>query len=277
MYEDYRLSEDLIARLKSLEAWKEDVETRETLPKRLGNMIAFHLGLPGLRGFWPFSSFDSASLAQDLSGQGRHLTRSGATYNYIAPIPTILLQSNQSRHFSRADEAGLDITGTESVVSTSWRGLTLGIWVRPTSAGIGTGLTQHYIGKWHTPSNRSYTIVKNSNDTVGFSVSNAGTANDCAATTSFTLEANKWYHLVGRFTPSTGVDLFVNGVKTAYNSGSPPASIFSGTADLNIGASQNGTASFADCYASMAFLCAMQLSDAYVIPLHNHSRRLFGV
>lgn len=239
--------------------------------------ISAHLALPGLRGLWPMSSVNESGNVLDLSGQGRHLTRSGATYNYIRLVPTVLLQSNQSRYFSRADEAGLDIAGTESIVSSAFRGLTLGIWVRPLAAGIGTGLDQHYIGKWHTPNNRSYTIVKNANDTVAFAVSNAGTANDCAATMSFTLETNKWYHLIGRFTPSTKVDLFVNGVKTEYNSGSPPASIFSGTADLNIGASQNGTASYADCYASLAFLCAMQLSDAIIEGLFQRSRALFGV
>lgn len=39
-----------------------------------GNIVSMNLGYPGLRGYWPMSSFDENSSAYDLSGQNRTLT-----------------------------------------------------------------------------------------------------------------------------------------------------------------------------------------------------------
>ena len=41
-----------------------------------GNIMSMNLGLPGLRGFWPFSSVDESGDIYDLSGQSRTMTNS---------------------------------------------------------------------------------------------------------------------------------------------------------------------------------------------------------
>lgn len=41
-----------------------------------GNIISMNLGLPALRGYWPFSSVDENNDIYDLSGQGRTMTNS---------------------------------------------------------------------------------------------------------------------------------------------------------------------------------------------------------
>ena len=40
------------------------------------NIMSMNLGLPGLRGFWQFSSVDESGDIYDLSGQSRTMTNS---------------------------------------------------------------------------------------------------------------------------------------------------------------------------------------------------------
>jgi hypothetical protein len=235
-----------------------------------------YLALPALRGSWPFSSFDQTGVAYDLSGQGRTLTAVGPPeYNYHNLAPYVDFDGAND-YLSRADEAGLDITGLETVVAAGARGLTIGGWFWTDTLAYG-GTTRGFIGKYLTAGNqRSYMLafddVLNS---PRFIVSVDGTAT--VSVLGMTMATNAWYCIIGRFIPSTELKIWVNG-ETATNAVGIPAQIFPSAADLNVGAYNNGAAANRlDGRASMCFLCAAALSDAIVGQIYQQSRAMFGV
>jgi hypothetical protein len=228
------------------------------------------LALPGLRGFWPMSSIDESGNTYDLSNQGRTLTYNGnPTYNYAGLAPYIDFDGTGD-FLSRADEAGLDITGTETYVASAVRGLTLGGWFQANQAGATDGL----LSKWDTGANqRSYLVVHNATNNLEFNISTAGTAVSATAISTGTMSVNAWFFSVARFVPSTSVAVYLNNVKTS--SATAIASIFSSSASINIGAVN--AANLLTGRASLCFLCAAALSDAIIGQLYQQSRALMGV
>jgi hypothetical protein len=85
-----------------------------------GNAISYYLGLPGLRAFWPMSSVNETGNVYDLSGQGRTLTNNNAATFGVYGLQSYATFNGVNQYLSRADEAGLDITGE----------LTMGCWIR---------------------------------------------------------------------------------------------------------------------------------------------------
>lgn len=234
------------------------------------------LALPGLRGFWPMSSFDENGDAFDLSGQGRILTYNGnPTYNFDGLVPYIDLDGTGD-YLSRADEAGLDILGTESYVAPAVRGLTLGGWFWPdTLSGPSHGL----IGKWNSASQRAYLLLADVVATMArpaFMISDDGSWNAghyCTIPHTETI-IQAWGFIIGRLNTSTNtIAAFLNGTKVQaacnYN-------IFNSTADLAVGALHGGTDLFTG-RASMCFLCAAALSDSVIGALFQQTRAMYGV
>lgn len=231
------------------------------------------LVLLGLRGFWPFSSFNESGNAYDLSGQGRTLTmQNDPAYNYYNLAPYVDLDGSND-WFDRTDEVGLDISGTEIFVTGTVQGLTIGGWFWTDTLGV----TKGFAAKWNDSgvNQRAYLLyLQGSTNTARFAVSTDGTA--IAAVTGASISASNWYFIVGRFTTSTDVEIFVNG--TWYSLGSGPATVFDSNADLNIGAYNNGQASTRlNGRASLCFLCAAALPDAVVGSLWHQTRAMFGV
>lgn len=243
------------------------VERLETIEysRLLGDVIGSHLALPELRAFWPFSSINESGNPIDLSGQARTLTNNGTTARAVLSgfTPYADLDGTND-YFSRADEAGLDITGA----------LTMGGWFWSDATAPGTIF--QLFGKWGdvAVNQRSY-IIYNINDTVlHFAISSTG-ANSPGITSSVAYTTGVWRYVIGRFTPSTEIAIFDNGTKTT-NTSSIPASIFNSTAQLDLGR-YPGHASFHNGRMTLAFMCAAALSDDLITSLFNQSRVFFGV
>lgn len=230
--------------------------------------------LVGLRGVWPMSSVDNTGAVYDLSGQGRTLSYNGnPIFAFTGLYPSISMDG-AGDYLSRADEAGLDITGTESVIWSNQRGLTLGGWFNFNT--LAPGATIGLIGKWNgTGNQRSYQMFfDDATNSIYLDVSTDGTAVvDCQGDV---VAVSQWYFLVGRFTPSTELAVFVNGSKQTNTVGIP-ASIYSGTANFNIGAYANGGSGQLNGFASICFLCASALSDTIIKSLYHFTRPLFGI
>ena len=224
--------------------------------------------LPGLRGFWPISAIQSNGDAFDQSGNGRLLTYNGnPTYNVMGLAPYIDLDG-AGDYLSRADEAGLDILGTEAYIAPGIQGLTVGGWFNADTLGAGAGL----IGKWTDAVQRAYLIMA-TNAATSFIVS--GTGADQITATTGPLTTGLWYFLAGRFVPGANVDLFVNTVQVA-TAGAPPAAIFNSNAALEIGA-HSGAGNYFHGQASLCFLCAAALSAAEIRVLYHKTKALYGV
>jgi hypothetical protein len=237
-------------------------------------LLAYLQCLPGLVGLWPMSSVQpSTGLAYDLSGQGRNLASNGnPLYNFLANGTPYLDLDGTGDYLSRADEADLDIVGTEACFAAAARGLTLGIWWRPDTQDANY---ETIAGKVDN-GQRAYWIDQNisADPKLRGVVSIDGTAQTIVTSTG-ALTIGAWSFCVMRFTPSTELAVFLNGVKTV-NTTSIPATIFVSTAAFEIGASY-GAANFADAGVSLCFLCANALPDAVIDGIFKRGRGLFGV
>lgn len=236
---------------------------RNLAPSTAWGNLSGLLSLPSLRALWLYGSVDENGNAFDMSGQARTLTNVSSlqygVYNNVVPYA---IHDGAADYLRRADEAGLDITGA----------LTVGCWVRSNDA---PGANERVIGKFNATGNqRAYSLRLGSAPDMAFVVSSNGTATT-TVTSTVTYAADVWFQLVGRYTPSTELAIFVNGTKTVETT-AIPASIFNSTSDFAIGA--NGAAGeVLDGDTAMPFICAAALSDTLIqMLLYHQSRALFG-
>ena len=240
----------------------------------VGESLARYLSIPCLRGYWPLGAHVSGGNAADYSGQARYLTYAGnPTYNVDGLAPYIDMDGTGD-YLSRADEAGLDITGTESYIASAIRGLTFGGWFYLDALVSGRGLASKY--NTSAVNERSYLLqYESGGNTWRCVVSVDGSATTFVDSTVTPATAS-WVFIVGRFDPSTELAIFVNRTKTV-NTTSIPASIYSGAANFVIGAWDNGASGNLDGRASSVFLAASHLSDSWVSALFEQQRSIYGV
>ena len=254
------------------------VDDHETRLKRLESIergvIHYQFTtLTALRGFWPMSSVDEGGDTYDLSEQGRTLSINGnPTYDYGTGIAPFLELDGVGDYLSRADEAGLDITGTETFILPASRGLTIGGWFFNGRLATEEAL----IGKWDAGTNeRSYLLEKLATDRIRFLISGNGIAQDVVVD-NVDIEQDRWNYIVGSFDPGTELALFVNG-RTIPTAVTAIGALHNSDAELNVGARDNGAAGLLQGSASHCFLCAAQLSLRVISALYQQSRSLFKV
>ena len=241
----------------------------------LANAISTYLSLPGLVGFWPMSSIDSANNGDvfDLSGNGRTLSNTNTvTADYDGITPYTQYTSGSANRLVRADEAGLDILGTEVYIGT--KGLTVGGWFY---FDLVPAIAEAMISKYDTNANqRSWFLQRRNTGFPQLAVSSDGTgANTFSAiSTEITLQ-NSWSYVVGRYTPSSELAIFVNGTKD-INTTTIPAAIFNSTAQLAFSGISATPIQLYSGRTSMAFLCASALSDTIIQSTYQQTRGLFG-
>lgn len=233
-------------------------------------VIAQFLALTGLRGHWPMSSFDENGDTFDLSGQDRTLSYVGnPVYNYDGLIPYLRFDG-VGDYLRRVDEAGLDITGTETYVGIP--GLTLGGWFRPENVLF----TQSIISKWMPAANFSYLLQLRGGTSIRFYISDNGVNFDSVDSTTG-CNANTWYWMACRFNDAdAGAELTIWLNEEQTTAATARNAIFSGAADFNIGSHNNGTSPYTG-RASMNFLCAAALSDGTIDFLFQQTKAMYGV
>jgi hypothetical protein len=131
--------------------------------------------------------------------------------------------SNQ--YLSVPDTASLDITGA----------ITLAAWVK-SSGSYGT---RGIVSKFETgTNNRSYALFINATGNIVSGFAPNGSGVNARSDTGSTILGTNWRHVAVTFVPSSSVTLYVDGAaESATNNGSSmPSSLFSGSANLWIGA-----------------------------------------
>ncbi len=242
----------------------------------LGQAVSSILALPALRAFWPMSSIDYtvASRARDIAGGGYHLTDNNAVlfgHDQLAPYAEL---DGVNQYLSRADGGAAnwaDITGTEAYVVAAQRGLTLGGWFYFDNVAGGSEVT---ISKDAAAPNRGYFMRRNGAGTARFAITVDGAALTVIDST-VTIGAAAWAFMIGRFVPSTSIDVYINNVK-ASNIAGIPASQFDNAAFFAIGA-RSTPGSYIDGRASLCWLCAAALSDSEISALYHNTRKLYNV
>ena len=231
--------------------------------------ISAAMYLPALRGLWPMSSWGT-SLVYDLSGNVLSLTNSGAQADASnGNIPCANFASAGSDRLYRSDEAALDILGTEAYVTSAYRGLTMGTWLRATTSPADMMI----MGKWaYSGNERSYNLRFNASSQPAAYISVDGTASTIEAHSTAVVHS-EWHFVCMRFDPSANLAIWLDDNKEE-NTTSIPASINNSTADFEIASFNNGESYF-DGRISLAFLCAAALSDAAVRRLYYRTRPAF--
>jgi len=240
---------------------------------RWGSIVSSFQLLPGLRGFWPMSAIGASGEAIDLSGLGNHLTNTNSADYGSDTLAPIARYNGSSQYHTITDAASsnaFDILGDEGYVITADRGLTVGAWVK--FDGAAGGSEETVIGKY-TSGDPAYLIQRvNTSGVMQFLIDSGGSDtinSDTAVTTA-------WTFVVGRYIPSTSIDIFLNGVSDGQNTTSIPATIDNSAVAFRIGAT-GAPGDYLDGEISCAFICASALSDDLILALNEQSRVIFGV
>lgn len=230
------------------------------------------LTLPGLVGFWPGSAVGTAGLLNDLSGNGLQMNNNNGVLFSAETSSLIpwLEFDGVNQYFSRADEAILDISGTEAYVATPIQGITLGGWFWFDAIGVTYGLMSKFV----TGGQASYRMRRDSNNRVFFLVSSDGTNEvGTSSVDAPNTTAGAWFFCVGRAINGTTITVFLNGIENEGGA-APPAPIFNSTSDFEIGRMNAG--SYLNGRASMCFLCAAAVPTVHLTTLYQWTRPMFN-
>jgi hypothetical protein len=233
----------------------------------------------GLQGFWPMSTVINTGThyAMDNACYYPLTAHAYPTFGYLSTAtitalpPWVNFVAANSQYLAyAADDPQHDIIGTEAYISANERGLTLGGWFKFTTVPASWfGLISKW---WLTGNDGAYCLLKSPANNIVFGVTTDGATSVAIASTT-TIVANTWYHLYGRFDPSTEIAVFVDNVKTTLAAGIP-ATIFNADEPFAIGWADRG--SYLDGKASMCHLNASYLSDSIIEVLWEQSRVMYG-
>lgn len=258
--------------MSDLDTWREIIEMKRQL-RRLQTgeylttgswqtAISVYLTLPELRGFWPFSSVNESGNIIDLSGQGRTLTNNGSTTRtmMIGGFPYSVLNGS-SQWFSRADEAGLDITGA----------ITFGAWVW----GLNITGARGMIGKSGVAgTSGGYQLYLSGGAPTMFIEDSTGAYVQIAAPAA--IPTGTWTFVAGRFYPSNNIMVQVDEQFTDLATPST-ANIRNNAMDFKVGAFGNPVGSYFDGAIALPFVCARELPKSLMLTLYRQTRVVFGV
>jgi hypothetical protein len=230
--------------------------------------------LPGVRGAWPMSAFDSGGNCIDQSGHGHTLTYNGDPfYSYYNEITPYIDLDGTGDYLSRADEADLDILGTEGYIWTPALGITAGGWVWVDALVS----FDAFISKWGGAGARSFLLGQDlaANARMYCHVSGDCTASFVANAPVGSLTTGEWHFCVGRWSPILNeVSIYFDGTWYTAAAGGIGALCNSNSA-FCIGAISGGALDM-DGRASMCFLSSAYLSDIVIHVLYRQTRRMYG-
>jgi len=238
--------------------------------------VSLFSSLPGLRGLWTANHLAANGDWEDWTKYDLMLTANGTPgFNYSNNLATYISFDGANDYFSRADEAALDITGTESHIDTAAQGLTVGGWFWSSDAAN----AQYLASKLGAAGNYSWDLAFRADvagDPVRFEVTDDGTVLT-AVDSAGTMATSVWSFVVGRYCDNNAGEelaVFLNGVKTTGVAAE--ASIFSGNGPFEVGSGNGGTGKFSGAIA-VVFLCAAALNDDMIGAAFQQSRALYGV
>jgi hypothetical protein len=177
-----------------------------------------------------------------------------------------------TQYLEYADDLQFDILGTEAYIANP--GLTLGgwFWCDAASMGVLAGFISKYLD---VGNQRAYALYKTPANTTSMLMSTDG-INNVQAVHPTAIVVDTWNHIIGRFTPSAEIAIFLNGI-ISTNVAAIPASIFDSNASLQIGNIRDAGSHYLDGRASQCFICAAALSDAQIGVLYQQTRAMLGV
>lgn len=214
------------------------------------------IGLPGVTGYFPMSIVDTAGKAVNHAKGGLDLSQTGTCA--VGYDGNAYRQVGQGTHYlsSNLDYA---LTGLETYIDVALRGFTIGGWFWIDSY---PSVAQGIVSKFGVSSNYGYALISGGAGVISCYVSLDGSALTTVSSATST-PVDTWVFLVGRFVPSTSVDVFVNGQKTT-NVTAIPASCFASTQAFEVGRYLNTDTRTFDGRCRDVFLCRTALTDVQI-------------
>ncbi len=211
--------------------------------------------LPALVGYWPMGMRAAGNVIEH-SGSGFNLTQTGiCPVGYDGNAYTHL--GNGTNYVSNSS-AQLGLSGLETWVSSSIRGMTVGGWFQIDSVpSFSSGL----VSKSGLVTNYGYTLFWFPAGTPAFEISGNGSSLFNVAGPA--IGTGSWHFLVGRFIPSNEIAVFQNGDKTTFTT-AIPASMNASTQAYEMGRTKANDAQIIHGKARDVFICAAALSDALI-------------
>jgi len=213
-----------------------------------------------LHGWWTFGNNDNTTVF-DVSGMSRDLTMNGGVFSSTYNNNIAYMDFDGANDYlSRADEAGLDITGA----------LCLGGWFWLDALAT----TRLLASKWNNVGNqRAYQMYWDSGTgAFACNVSGDGVGN-VGVNSAVSVSASTWYFVVMRYTPSIELAIFVNMIK-ATNVTSIPASLFNSNQIFAIG-TRGSLDLFLDGRSALCFLCSSDLTDIVLRNFYERTKPIF--
>lgn len=211
--------------------------------------------LPGLAGYYPMGIRNQSGHEVEHSGTGVNLIQQGTCPTAYDGNSFVHLGSGTNYLFG---SSLYGITGLETWITPSLRGLTVGGWFMADSTpAVGGGL----ISKDVVTPNRGYALAWFTANDPFFLTSGNGTAIQVVSAPAQSLGV--WHFIVGRFIPSTEIAVFVDGDKTV-NITAIPVSLNVSTQAFEVGRYFNDNTRVFHGKARDVFVCAAALSDALI-------------
>lgn len=219
-----------------------------------GHGAIFH-ELPGLAGYYPMGMTNSTGGAVNHTGGDNPLTQVGT-------VPAAF-DGNAYRHLGNginylSSTGAYGLTGTETWITASLRGLTLGAWFMiDTSPSGDSGL----MSRDAPTTERGYALTWTLADKANFRMSGNGASVFAATSPPNALAV--WHFIVGRFIPSTEVAVFIDGDKST-NTSAIPVSCNVSTQAFEIGRFFADDTRVTHAKCRDAFICQSALSDEQI-------------
>lgn len=233
-----------------------------------GRIIAGRLALSGLRGLWHMADTGEATV-QDYAPAGRDLT--------IASNPTYGVY--QATGMPEVPYMDFDGTGDIlSFIDAAWHSITGAVtligWYRPDDGtpASATKLGGHFNASGNQ---RSYILHNATDGTLQAIISSNGTATFTVSSVATMADGTTWYLCALRYTPSTELAVFLQGVK-AVNTTSIPAAIHDSTAPFTLGGN-GASGELISGHLALWSLHAGALTDTTLAAVWANERGLFGV
>jgi len=211
--------------------------------------------LPALVGYWPMG-MRAAGTVTDHTGNGFTLTQTGT--NPVGYDGNSFSHLGNGTNYVSNSSAQLGLSGLETWVSSSIRGLTIGGWFMVDSLPASQG---GLAGKFGVITDYGYALVVLASGAIQTIISANGS--NVFSVSSPVAPTGQWIFLAGRFIPSTELAVFVDADKSV-NTTAIPASINFSSQDFEVGRFANSNPFIAHTKARDVFICASALSDALI-------------
>ncbi len=231
----------------------------------------------GLTANYPCSNMSISGDLVDMSSNGHNLSiNSVPVYKYVNNTPYIDLDGVDD-YFSLVDSAELDILGNEAFIDSGSRGFTVMAWAYPSRLTNAEVIATKADGISHAQAMFQLFLRGDAGDVAQFTVANTAGDNAIVVNSSNNFLVSTWQFIVGRFVPSTSIDVFLSDGSTmikSTNTTSVPASLKNSSAPLQIGA-RNGANVLYQGGISRVSMYKSALTDDYIDSIYQAERVLF--